>query len=57
MERKFEIDEFGVKLFFPLPEEKRCPICRNEVSIEDLEDIKSKYETLQETVEDHNYSW
>ena len=43
MDRKVEIDEFGCKLVTPLPEEKRCPICRNEVSVEDLEDIKAKY--------------
>lgn len=46
MQRKAELDQFGVKIEFPLPEEKKCPICRNLVSAEDLEDIKGKYEAL-----------
>ena len=55
MDRKIETDEFGCKIVYPVPEEKKCPICRNEVSIEDLEDIRSKYGAQLEIVEDHNY--
>ena len=40
------MDKFGVKIDFPLPEEKKCPICRTDVSMADLEDIKSKYLAL-----------
>lgn len=46
MTRKSEMDQFGVKIDFPLPEDKKCPICRNLVTIEDLEDIKAKYVAL-----------
>jgi len=46
MTRKSELDQFGVKIEFPLPEEKKCPICRNLVSMADLEDIRSKYQAL-----------
>jgi hypothetical protein len=55
MDRKIETDEFGCKIVYPVPEQKRCPICRNEVSIEDLEDIRMKYGAQLEIVEDHNY--
>jgi hypothetical protein len=55
MPRKSEIDEFKGKIEFPLPDEKKCPICRTLVSVEDLEDIRAKYEVLQTTLEDHNY--
>lgn len=57
MDRKIETDEFGCKIVYPVPEQKRCPICRNEVSIEDLEDIRMKYGAQLEIVEDHNYDW
>ena len=55
MTRKLETNEHGGKIEYPVAEEKRCPICRNEVSLEDLEYIRTKYETLQTTLEDHFY--
>jgi hypothetical protein len=31
-DRHVETDEFGNKIVYPIPEEKRCPVCRNLVS-------------------------
>ena len=31
MPRKSEKDSYGAEIKFPLPEEKRCPICRKDV--------------------------
>ena len=50
MDRHVEIDEFGNKLITELPEEKRCPICRIEVSSDGAKAIKSQFESNDELV-------
>ena len=44
MERSTETDKFGNVITYEPPEIKRCPICRNPVSEEDIEHIKSTVE-------------
>ena len=41
MERATETDKFGNVITFDLPEVKKCPICRNEVSQEDIDHIQA----------------
>ena len=56
MERKEEIDSFGCKIKYQLPEIKRCPICRREVADSEIEYIVKKYKNHPE-VEDNGYQW
>ena len=44
MERHTEVDNFGNKLTYDLPDVKRCPVCRNEVSQADQEHVKQTQE-------------
>ena len=39
------MDEFGNKISTDLPEVKKCPVCRNEVTQADIETVKSKFES------------
>ena len=41
MPRKAEKDSYGVEIKVPLPEEKRCPICRKDVKDEEVNYIKA----------------
>ena len=50
MDRHVEVDEFGNKLITELPEEKRCPICRIEVSEDGYKAIKKQFESNDELV-------
>ena len=47
MERATETDEFGGTVTFELPEVKKCPICRNEASEDDIGNIKATVEANQ----------
>ena len=40
MERAPVIDEFGGKVYTKLSEDKKCPVCRQQVCQEDIEDVK-----------------
>ena len=44
MDRATSVDEFGGVVTYPLPEVKRCPICRHEATEEDMEHIKTTVE-------------
>ena len=44
MERATETDKFGNVTTFDLPEVKKCPVCRIEVSQEYIDYIKSTVE-------------
>ena len=48
MERHVEVDEFGGDIVSELPEDKKCPICRTEVTMHDIESVKSNFESNDE---------
>ena len=54
MPRKAEKDQFGCVLEYKLPEIKKCPICRRDVEMEEIEYVKSKI-TEHPEVDDHGY--
>ena len=45
MQRHVEVDEFGNQIRFELPEVKKCPVCRNDVTEADIEYVKSSFES------------
>lgn len=55
MERKVTKAEAGIEPYV-LPEEKRCPICRREVSQEDTTHIQNTYAS-NPNLEDSSYGW
>lgn len=49
MPRFSEKDEYGGEIKFSIPEVKRCPICRREVDIEEIDYIKKQFSLHPET--------
>jgi hypothetical protein len=43
MIRHFEKDNFGGKEIYKLDDVKRCPICRKDVSLDDVNHIRENY--------------
>ena len=45
MQRHIEEDEFGNKIGYDLPETKKCPVCRTDVTHTDVETVKTNFES------------
>lgn len=55
MTRVREKDEFGCEIVYKMPKHKRCPICRRNVSHEELDYIKTQLSQHPE-VDNHEYN-
>mmetsp|Transcript_28226 Transcript_28226/g.21098 ORF Transcript_28226/g.21098 Transcript_28226/m.21098 type:complete len:125 (+) Transcript_28226:344-718(+) len=56
MPRIVERDEFGLEVQFKMPEVKRCPICRREVTSEEITYIQSTFKKHPEVGDLNKYS-
>ena len=54
MIRHIEKDSFGGRINYELEDVKRCPICRKEVSFDDVNHIKENY-TNNPQLDDGSY--
>lgn len=55
MKRKAEKDQFGCLITYSLPDCKRCPICRREPDIEEIDYVREQISAHPE-LEDGGYS-
>ena len=51
VERQKDVGKFGEEIAYELPEQKKCPICRRDVSTEEKEKIRGGREKKKELVD------